>query len=665
MLAAFALGRGARPEPVDQLVGQSINVFDPESPTRLRIVKFDSASGSVNEFEVAKQDGDWTIPSKQGYPADATVHMGDAASCIASRKVLRVQSTSPQDHAELGLVDPLSSGLDSKSTGVGTRVVMADAKDENLVDMIIGAKVKDSEDQYYVRRSNQDVSFVVSLDPSKLTTSFEDWIEDDLLSLNTFDMRKLFLNDYSAQLGMALGPQGIQMQVSWDRRGQFTFNYDAADSKWKPELLQQFDPSSEQMVPFQLQEDEELNEDALRELRNGLDDLLIVDVEKKPAGLSADLKAGNDFLASENRQTLQSLLDRGFAPVPLSSDSLEILSSEGEVICGLRNGVEYVLRFGKIKAAAVAETEKTQEAAEGAEKADDLPESQLNRYLFVMARFNENLVEKPKLKQLPELPPEATPSDAAPKAPAANDRAASGGDNGAPASIDAVAPPANADVSAPSAPPAAQPPAAESEEEEEETSAATPPSAESAGQPPADGQSASPESSAPQLIDAPRANEPPPADVQKAAPPSADSAPSAQDAASKNSAADTPETSTPAASESATQTDEATPADAAKPAEPESLESLIARRKSIESENNRQLEEYQKSITEGKEKVEELNERFGDWYYVISDKVYKQIHVGRDQLVQKKKADDKQNAAGGDENAVPGIPGLPNLPIGK
>ena len=217
LLAAFALGTGERTFDVQSLVGNRINQFDAESPTRLRVVKFDGESGSVNDFEVAKRDNLWTIPSKQGYPADATQHMGDAASCVANLKVLRVQSQSPQEHAELGLVDPLAPGLDSKSKGVGSRVVMTDAKDQTLVDMIIGSKVKDAEDQYYVRNSNQDVAYVVNLDPSKLTTNFEDWIEDDLLGLNTFDMRRLFVNDYSAELGMVLTPRGFQTQVSWDR----------------------------------------------------------------------------------------------------------------------------------------------------------------------------------------------------------------------------------------------------------------------------------------------------------------------------------------------------------------------------------------------------------------------------------------------------------------
>ena len=45
--------------------------------------------------------------------------------------------------------------------------------------------------------------------------------------------------------------------------------------------------------------DEELNAAKLDEMKTALDDLKIVDVRRKPAGLSADLKASADFLSNE------------------------------------------------------------------------------------------------------------------------------------------------------------------------------------------------------------------------------------------------------------------------------------------------------------------------------------------------------------------------------
>ena len=46
-------------------------------------------------------------------------------------------------------------------------------------------------------------------------------------------------------------------------------------------------------------------------------------------------------------------------------------------------------------------------------------------------------------------------------------------------------------------------------------------------------------------------------------------------------------------------------------------------------------------IESGKQKVKELNDRFADWYYVISDDVYRKIHLNHDDIVQKKKKETK------------------------
>src|SRR5688572_22502450 len=63
----------------------------------LRIVRFDENTGTRREFEVAEQDGLWTIPSKDGYPADAAEQMAAAATSLIDRKILQVESRSGQD----------------------------------------------------------------------------------------------------------------------------------------------------------------------------------------------------------------------------------------------------------------------------------------------------------------------------------------------------------------------------------------------------------------------------------------------------------------------------------------------------------------------------------------------------------------------------------------
>lgn len=594
LIIAFAMGPTDDVDNLDDLIGSRLNQFEVDVAKRLKIVKFNQETASTREFEVAETDGLWKIPSKQGYPADAAKQMGEAATCLIDREVLRVAAKSALEHEDLGVLDPNNSKLDSKAEGVGTRVTITDSNDATLTDMIIGKAVKDAEGQYYVRNADQDVVYVVSLDPEKLSTKFDDWIEDDLLQLSPLDIQRLYLEDYSAEMQIVMTNRGIEPRVVLDQRGKMELTYDSTDSKWQAKQLEKFDLDAKDFVDDPLAEDEEINEDTMRELRNGLDDLLLVDVERKPEGLSSDLKASSDFLT--NREALESLQEKGFIPVGRNEQGeAEILSSEGETVCTLKDGVEYVLRFGNLKVdggsseeekpaaeettdGEAADSEATDGEADDADANDDF-----NRYLFVMARFNESILEQPELEEVPALPEGAEAAAATEEGDLeASDTASES--EGEPEDSAAEAP---AEVT-------------EEQEEEEET-------AEESGE-------AEPEASA----------------------------------ASSDTESDAAEEST-----------EATAADES---EEDPLADLIAQRKSIEQENQRKLDEYQEQVEAGKQRVAELNERFGDWYYVISNDVYKKIHLSRDDVVKKKDSDEsaEEPAAGA---APAGLPGLPNLPI--
>jgi hypothetical protein len=297
-------------------------------------------------------------------------------------------------------------------------------------------------------------------------------------------------------------------------------------------------------------EGDELNQEALNALRTALDDLLIVDVVRKPAGLSDDLKAGEDFL--KNKEALDDLIAKGFAPVGIQEGAPpEILSSEGEAIVTLRDGVEYVLRFGKLRVqadaaegdAAAAAAAEGDAAAADAEKAS-ADQKNLRRYLFVMARFNEDSIQKPELQELPPLPEGGDEENAEGEAAAADDASA----EEKPAEENAVA------------------------------------------EQPAEGQ----------------AEEDKPADAQ------------------------------------------AVERDAA-----------LAERKRVEDENKRLQDEYNDNVEKGKKRVAELNDRFGDWYYVISNDVFKKIHLGRKDVVRKKPAPGAGAVPPAGENPLSGLPNLP------
>ena len=95
----------------------------------------------------------------------------------------------------------------------------------------------------------------------------------------------------------------------------------------------------------------------------------------------------------------------------------------------------------------------------------------------------------------------------------------------------------------------------------------------------------------------------------------------------------------------------------------------------IEKENQRKLDEWNENRDKAVAKVRELNGRFADWYYVVSEDVYKQIRLSRGDLIREteKAAEEgfgvdafrKLEKDGLDKTdeppAAPG-PGLPGLP---
>jgi hypothetical protein len=65
------------------------------------------------------------------------------------------------------------------------------------------------------------------------------------------------------------------------------------------------------------------------------------------------------------------------------------------------------------------------------------------------------------------------------------------------------------------------------------------------------------------------------------------------------------------------------------PADPKAAE-----REKIKRENDRKRNEFNDKKKKAEARVAELNGRFADWYYVISEDVYKKIHLGRNDLVK-------------------------------
>ena len=139
------------------------------------------------------------IPSHDDYPADAKDQVAAAAGSLMGLKPLQMVSENLGDQQEYGVVEPDPKTVKLGSTGVGTKVVMKDKGGKELLALVIGKEVPAIAPAglRYVRKVGEAPIYIVEAKTDKLSTKFENWIERNLLQINTFDMKQLQIRDYA------------------------------------------------------------------------------------------------------------------------------------------------------------------------------------------------------------------------------------------------------------------------------------------------------------------------------------------------------------------------------------------------------------------------------------------------------------------------------------
>ena len=662
-----------------QIVGSPLfpSFSDPTAAKKMEIVRFDEKLAAIVPFSVEYRNGAWRLPSRNDYPADAEAQMSKAANLLIGMEVLSEVTDLSSVHATYGVIDPDSKGLQAGVTGVGKRVNLYDGSGNKLAEVIVGDEMKNSPGIYYVRHGGpgRNQVYTVKMDAKVLTTNFSDWIEKDLLKLDAFSIRELELKDYESQGGI----QDNQLVASVANRSQSVVKYDGKKGEWSLAGLKKFDDASSTWVDDPLESGEELNTQTLNDVRYALDDLKIVDVVRKPAKLGADLRA--DKAMMNDIETVSDLLSRGFLPYvdPSNPEQTEILSENGEFICRMESGVEYILRFGKTVNTVISEDSTENKEGADEEKGED-------RYLMVAARFNPDLIEKPVMEPVPQTIEDlkkpktsggdaqggsAAPSAPDVKAPVEGGKAAAPSTDGAASGEPALeAPAVNGDAGGDAA---QSQEAAQSEEATQSQGAAqeatsaqpetTPPTDEAqppSPEPAAPSEAATPAEPATQtegsqsqpseseaIPQTPPAGQPSLQNSPQEPDPAGAAAPEAQDGATTGNA-------------SGASTESAIPQTA--PIANVEQAQLIAAQEKITKANAEKQKDYEKKLKDGQDKVKELNDRFADWYYIISDNVFKKIRLGRSDIIKMKQAEPETGAAQGFQGLPPGIniPGLGN-----
>jgi hypothetical protein len=360
---------------------------DPNTATFLEVKEYNEDEAQLVTFSVklepSETGGQWVIPSHNNYPADGTEQMGKAAASFIGAKKDVVRSDDPAEHAEFGVVDPEDPGAEKDSRG--RRVTIKDASGTVLADVIIGKDVPERQGFKFLRYPGEDRVYAVEIDP-QVSTKFTDWIEDDLLKMESDDIVAVLSNSYSVVEKVdeesgekratlendnpyyfelidspAIGEDGSSA-TEWTLAAPPVFGPDGQPID--PETWEGEEPLPGAQIP---PEGQELNPTKVKQIVGAADRLKIVGVRPRAQRLDPyEMKSKGFFLVGEPPR-------------------LSLLGNEGEVHLISNDGVVYTLFFGEVTYAtgealtAGGEDEQPEEKDENA---------RANRYMFVNVSYD-------------------------------------------------------------------------------------------------------------------------------------------------------------------------------------------------------------------------------------------------------------------------------------
>src|SRR5262249_10169319 len=172
---------------------------DPLQCTDLEVVSFEPGTATATRFHVMLKDKKWVIPSHHDYPADARDRLSKTAGAVMDLTKDTIRSDDVREQEAMGVIDPLDAKT-TTLTGRGKRVTLRNASEQVLADFIIGTEVKGPERKegtapHYVRVPDQKRTYGVNV-KADLSTRFADWIETNLLKLDTGRIRRIVFDNY-------------------------------------------------------------------------------------------------------------------------------------------------------------------------------------------------------------------------------------------------------------------------------------------------------------------------------------------------------------------------------------------------------------------------------------------------------------------------------------
>jgi hypothetical protein len=561
-----------KPTPIDDFANVGKPFFadfkDPNLATAVRVVAYNEDTASARVFTVQKKDGTWRIPSHHNYPADGEERLAKTARTLIGVTRGAVASRVAADHERFGVVDPLGEATDTLK-GRGQRLTLMKESEIAVADLIIGKKLPEGDNRYYVRHPEEKETYITELDVD-ISTKFGDWVEADLLKLDRDDLTKLEARSTN-----------VEGEV-YSEVVDATLSRATSSDDWALGGLNE--------------ETEEVNKDDVTAMVNVIDNLKLSGVRRKPEYegrtiLQGDLGIALPPAAAQNPQMVRaviklvqnSLVSKGFEVYQnREANDIRLYAKAGELVASLKDGVQFHMSFGNQfegsddeieiggKTAKAEKSDSEQKPAdppgseEASEEEEDENKKTKSRYLVVRASFSEDLLGPAPIAPIKPDVPEGVEVD----------------DKGN------VVKPAEVPVKTDDA--AAADKAGDADK-------------------PADGEE--------KTVDA---------DAAKSDEPTADAKKADDSAAEKKK-------------------DEPNLGDI--------YQRAIEKYRADLTKYGTDVKSREEKAEEGRTKVDELNDRFADWYYVITEEDFEKLRLNRDQLVKIKVKEESEEGA--DKAAAP------------
>ncbi|WP_417384524.1 hypothetical protein [Gimesia sp.] len=412
LVAAYFTDRASQPVQLTgyENVGKEFypDFTDPTQARSLRVVSYNEDLATLKVFNVEFKNGSWIIPSHHDYPADAEDELAETATSLVGVVRGALESRRKSDHERFGVIDPLDDS-NTNLKGRGQRLTLSKEGGAPLVDFIVGKKVPDQADQYYVRKVDEDAVYRTKLNVD-LSSEFSDWIEPDILKVDRDRLVEILISHYSIDEAQ----QKIVYESDKREENVTVLTRKNSTTPWE---MQGLDTATQK-----------LNTADVNQLVNTLTDLKLQGIRPKSSDLAAGLKESGS-LKPKTQLDLFDLQSRGFVLARGPSGTPQLASNEGEVVLATNQGVVYSLYFGEIFTGSTLDIEvgnsnekkdKKSDAKEKKEsdKIDDKksPEKEksengndsalkTSRYLLVTVSFDPSFLGDPPQKpEAPEKP---------------------------------------------------------------------------------------------------------------------------------------------------------------------------------------------------------------------------------------------------------------------